>query len=351
MVAGFTQAASDYVGGLACRLRVGGGEGADPGQGEAVAQDRLQVLPRGRPARRAALPLRRLDSRPVGEDGVDLDGEHHGGEDEAVQSHQEEVDERALGLHGGAQVPLAERVGAQGGDAEQQQHVQRGQRRVEREEQEELPVVLAHAVVDPRAVVVPPADAAPAHAAVVSAWRLDGAAERAAGAAGRGAGPGQGASGQGAWVSEHGPRVRRQGQEGQQVEERAVCQGVGWAPRREQPRAQQHDPLAQHQQPRGHGTRKAQGVQHEPHAGRVGRGAHLGGARPAGPRVLQPQPLPAPLACRLVRPLLCSRMCPQTGLCEPRKGGPRFTQEDPFPATSFLFGGEQGSGPQGRQRG
>ena len=100
-------------------------------------------------------------------------------------------------------------------------------------------------------------------------------AEPAAGAAGRGAGLGRGAHGQGAGVGEHGPRVGRQRQEGQRVEEPAVLRAVGWAPGGEEPGARQHCALARHQQPRGRGAHEAQGVQHEPHAWRAGRGARV----------------------------------------------------------------------------
>lgn len=108
-----------------CRLRFGGGKGADPGQRGAVAQDGLQVHPLGPAALPGPLPLQLLGPGSVGADGVHLGGEHHGGEEEALEGHQEEEDERGARRQGALGVPLAPQVAVQGGDAKQQQQVQR----------------------------------------------------------------------------------------------------------------------------------------------------------------------------------------------------------------------------------
>ena len=111
--AAFTQADSDHSLGPAGGPRSRGGEGADPGRGGARTQNGLQVRPRGRLARLARLTLW------VGEDAVYLNREHQAGEEEAVQRHHEKEEQRAPQAHGGLQVPLAARVGAQGRHGQQ----------------------------------------------------------------------------------------------------------------------------------------------------------------------------------------------------------------------------------------
>ena len=72
-VAELTRRVSDHAVRLACSPQFWGGEGVDPGRGGAVAQDGLQVHPRGRAARPGRLPLWLLGSGSVGEDAARLD--------------------------------------------------------------------------------------------------------------------------------------------------------------------------------------------------------------------------------------------------------------------------------------
>lgn len=119
-----------------------------------------------------AAPLQLPDPCSAGADDAHLHSEHHGCQEEALQVYQEEEDEGGRRRHGAMRIPPTARVAAWGGDTEQEQQVLQGQRYVEHEQHEAPLVVLAHAVVDPGAVVVPPTDSAAAHGALVlaGAW-------------------------------------------------------------------------------------------------------------------------------------------------------------------------------------